>query len=264
MQRRRSMSRGDIIDIHVHLLGEPVLDGEFIKFAKDWQMQFATSCLGPDGDMIAEPTYAECVASNDLVLAQMAEYPELAFGMCYVNPRHGNQAIDEIRRCVRDGGMSGIKLWIACRCNEADVFPIAEEAISLGVPILQHSYIRLTDFIEGESQPDDIAFLANKYPQATIIMAHMALNWRIGVDAIKDCPNVVVDTCGFDPESGSIEYAINTLGIDRVLYGSDAPGRDILCQIGKVMAADICDADCMKILRGNAERLLSISGGMDL
>jgi len=46
-----------------------------------------------------------------------------------------------------------------------------------------------------------------------------------------------------------------------VLFGSDAPGRDILAQLGKVMAAGIPEPDREKILRGNAERLLGLNGG---
>ncbi|HEY3297212.1 MAG TPA: amidohydrolase family protein [Armatimonadota bacterium] len=248
------------MDVHVHLLGDAALDAEFLAFAREWQMKFATSCLGPYGDMIPVPTYDECVKSNDLVLAQIEACPDLAYGFCYVNPQHGQQAINEIRRCVRDGGMRGIKLWIACKCSDSQVFPIAEEAISLGVPILQHSYIRLEEMFPGESVPADVAVLAERYPELRIIMAHMGLNWRVGVSAIRDYQNVFVDTCGFDPEIGSVEYAADALGEDRVLYGSDAPGRDILCQMGKVMAADISESCRRKILLGNAEKLLGIEG----
>ena len=92
-------------------------------------------------------------------------------------------------------------------------------------------------------------------------MAHMALDWRYGVDCVADCPNVAVDTSGFDPETGSIEYAVAKLGADRVLYGSDSPGRDVLCQIGKVVAADIPERDRLQILHSNAERLLGLVRG---
>ena len=46
-----------------------------------------------------------------------------------------------------------------------------------------------------------------------------------------------------------------------MLYGSDAPGRDVLCQLGRVMAADISDDDRQKVLRLNAEKLLGLDGG---
>jgi len=255
------MQLASIFDIHVHLLGQPEMDAEFAAFAREWRMPFAISCLGPDGGMLADPTLDQCRRANDMILRLMQTEPELAHGFCYVSQAHEHQAIEEIRRCVRDGGMRGIKLWVAVKCNDARTFPIAEEAASLGVPILQHSYLRWEEILPGESKPPEIAELAARFPDTKIIMAHMAFRWREGVDAVTDDPNILVDTSGMDPELGSVEYAVEKLGTDRVLFGSDAPGRDILCQIGRVMAADISDTDREKILHLNAQRLLGLSGG---
>lgn len=252
---------GSIFDIHIHLMGEPVIDREFLDFAKEWRMPFATSCLGPEGHMLAYPTFEECVRCNDLVLDQMDQEPDLAYGFCYVSQEHGQRAVEEIRRCVRNG-MSGVKLWVAVKCSDERTFPIVEEAIGLDVPILQHSYLRWEEILPQESKPDEIAALARRYPEMTMIMAHMALRWREGIDAVKDCPNVLVDTSGSDPELGSVEYAVQELGVERVLFGSDGPGRDMLCQIGRVLAADISSEDREKVMRLNSERLLGIDGGV--
>lgn len=221
-------------------------------------MPFAVSCLGP-GSMLVYPTFEQCVQSNNMVLEMMREDPDLAYGFCYVSQAHGEQAVEEIRRCV-GAGMVGVKLWVAVKVNDPRTFPIAEEAIRLGVPVLVHSYLRWEEILADESKPDEIAELARRYPELKLIMAHMALRWREGVDSVADCPNIWVDTSGMDPELGSVEYAVEKLGVERVLYGSDAPGRDVLCQIGRVTAADISEADREKILRGNAEKLLGIGG----
>jgi uncharacterized protein len=245
-----------IFDIHAHLLGDALLDAEFLAFARAHGMRFGVSCLGPDGAMLARPTPDECRRANNRTLDLIAAEPVLAFGFCYVSALHPEAAIEEIRRCVRDGPMVGIKLWIAVPCTDERTDAIAAEATALGVPILQHAWVRIGEQLEGESTPEDVAILARRHPATTLIMAHMAFDWRRGVDAIADCPNVLVDTSGFDPEAGSIEHAVATLGADRVLYASDAPGRDVLCQIGKVLAADLSAEDRDKLLRGNAERLL--------
>jgi predicted TIM-barrel fold metal-dependent hydrolase len=250
-----------IFDFHVHLMAEPRQDAEFLAFAEEWRMPFATSCLGPDGAMLAYPTFEQCVRANDLVLDQMARHPDLAYGFCYVSQAHEHKSVEEIRRCVRDGGMRGIKLWVAVKCDAPRTFPIAEEAVSLGVPILIHSYLRWEEILPEESKPEHIVTLARRYPELQIIMAHMALRWREGIDAVADCPNISVDTSGCDPELGSVEYAVERLGAERVLFGSDAPGRDVLCQIGRVMAAGISDNDREKVLHLNAERLLGLEGG---
>ncbi len=254
------MERPAIFDIHVHVLGQPVLDAEFMEFAREWRMPFAASCLGADGAMLTDPTFDQCRKANDLVLRLMQTEPGLAHGFCYVSQAHDRQAVEEIRRCV-GAGMKGIKLWVAVKCNDERTFPIAKAAIDLGVPILIHSYLRWEETLPGESKPPEIAELAARYPALTIIMAHMAFRWKEGVDAVRDHPNIFVDTSGMDPELGSVEYAVRQLGVDRVLFGSDAPGRDVLCQIGRVMAADISPADRDTILHVNSEKLLGLTGG---
>jgi uncharacterized protein len=246
-----------LFDIHVHLLGDAGLDGEYLTFAREQRMRFGVSCLGPDGAMLARPTPDECRRANDRVLELMDVLPDLTFGFCYVSALYPDEALDEIRRCVRDGPMVGVKLWIAVPCIDARTDAIAREAASLGVPVLQHAWVRIGEKLEGESTPEDVAVLARRSPATTFIMAHMAFDWRKGVDAVAGCPNVLVDTSGFDPETGSIEYAVATLGASRVLYGSDAPGRDVLCQIGKVLAARIGEDDRRAILSGNTERLIA-------
>jgi hypothetical protein len=188
----------------------------------------------------------------------MEKDPDLFYGFCFVNPLHGQKAVQEIRRCITDNGMYGIKLWLGCVCTDPRVSPIIEESISLGVPILQHSWIR-EEMLPGESSPYDIAELAARYPEMRMIMAHMGYRWRPGVDAIRECPNILTDCCGGDPEMGQTEYAVQMLGADRVLYGSDAAERDVLLQISKVTSADITSEDREKVLHLNAERLLGLA-----
>ena len=50
--------------------------------------------------------------------------------------------------------------------------------------------------------------------------------------------------------------AVRELGARRVLYGSDASGRSFASQIGRVLGADISDADKRLILRENLRNLL--------
>jgi predicted TIM-barrel fold metal-dependent hydrolase len=59
-----------------------------------------------------------------------------------------------------------------------------------------------------------------------VVLAHVgrSFNHRTvrGLTAFTDRPNIVVDTSAItEPES--IKFALGTLGVDRVLYGSDYP-----------------------------------------
>jgi hypothetical protein len=91
-----------------------------------------------------------------------------------------------------------------------------------------------------------------------IIMAHLTGCGVRGVLAVKDCPNVVVDTSGAAPEAGLVEYAVAQLGAGRVLYGSDAPVRDFAVAIARITGSRLDARTQRMILHDNAHALLQL------
>ncbi|MCZ6636416.1 MAG: amidohydrolase family protein, partial [bacterium] len=159
-------------------------------------------------------------------------------------------------RCVGEGRMCGIKLWVARRATDPGLDPIMEKAVDLDVPVLQHAWIKTTGNLVGESFPADVADLARRYPEAKIVMAHLNGVGLRGIEDVADCPNIVVDTSGGDPESGMVEVAVEVLGADRVVYGSDAPIRHFGVSVGKVLGAGFPEQVQKEILWNNTARLL--------
>src|SRR6185369_10969736 len=118
-------------------------------------------------------------------------------------------------------GMVGIKLWVAVKASDPRVRAIAEHAVKLDVPLLQHVWIKAGGNFPGESTPDDVADLARAVPHARIIMGHLNGGGLRGIEAIAPYPNVVAETGGSEPERGIIEEAVRRLGSKRVVFGSD-------------------------------------------
>ena len=162
------------------------------------------------------------------------------------------------------GRMCGIKLWVARRAIDPGLDPIMERAVALDVPVLQHAWEKTTGNLIGESFPWDVADLARRHPTARIIMAHLNGCGFRGLEAVADCPNLVVDTSGGDPDSGMVEAAVNVLGTERVVYGSDAPIRHFAVQMGKTLGTDLSDAAKRDILWNNTARLLPDWAGVDV
>ena len=65
-----------------------------------------------------------------------------------------------------------------------------------------------------------------------------------------------MDPSGAAPEAGIVEFAVCQMGAERVLFGSDAPGRSYGVQLGKVLGADLTPGQRDLILFGNMERIL--------
>jgi len=194
---------------------------------------------------------------NDVVLKAMRDQPDLVIGYCTLNPMHGKRfCLEEIERCVVQGGMSGIKLWCAVIMSNAKVDCIAERAAELRIPILQHTWYKTVRKLRWESCPADVAECARRHPRTTIIMAHLRGCRFRGVDDIAECPNVVVETSGGDVEQGYLEYAARVLGEGRVLYGSDLPGRGAGKQLSSIAAASLSQTAQEKILGANALAIL--------
>lgn len=203
-----------------------------------------------------EPSVDQCRKANDYVLAMRDAAPDVFIPFCYLNPMYPKEAVAEIDRCVADAGMCGIKLWVARRATDLGLDLIMERAVALGIPVLQHAWIKTTGNLVGESFPADVADLARRHPKAKIVMAHLNGCGLRGIEDVADCPNVFVDTSGGDPESGMVERAVAVLGRERVLYGSDAPIRHFGVQLGKTLGTDLPDSVKQDILWNNAVRLL--------
>jgi predicted TIM-barrel fold metal-dependent hydrolase len=203
-----------------------------------------------------EPSVAECREANDYALRMREAAPEVFLPFCYVNPMYPDEAVEEIDRCVAGERMSGIKLWVARRATDPGLDPILERAVALGVPVLQHAWMKTTGNLVGESFPADVAGLAKRHPEARIVMAHLNGHGLRGIEDVVDCPNIFVDTSGGDPESGFVEIAVDALGPERVVYGSDAPIRHFGVQLGKTLGTHLPDAAKQDILWNNTARLL--------
>lgn len=253
------MTKIEIWDLHCHLAGvrgptpEERLD-KLLGFAD--RMGVARLCLSMGLELAQDPSPEKMRQENDEVLRAVRHAPARAFGLVYLNPNHTQASLDELNRCVRDGPMVGVKLWVAHRCHAAKLDPLIQRATELKAPVLQHTWLNMKGNLPGESTPRDFADLAARHPQATLLCGHVGGDWELGLRVIRPYPNVHADLAGSDPTAGFTEMAVRELGAERVLYGSDVSGRSFASQLGKVLGADLPDAARRLILAGNLKRLL--------
>jgi predicted TIM-barrel fold metal-dependent hydrolase len=203
------------------------------------------------------PTPEQVRIENDRVMEAVRHFPDRAYGSLYLSPGDVESSLKEFDRCIRDGPMVMIgELETDIRCNSPALDPLVERAISLNVPILQHTWTVSNGDGPGESTPLDLVELARRHPRGQFICGHTGGNWELGIRAIRETKNICAEIAGSDPTSGFTEMAVRELGAERVVYGSDVGGRSFASQIAKVLGAEISDKEKELILGGNLRRLL--------
>lgn len=252
-------SSDEIWDLHGHLAGLPQRTVEermhrLLEVAD--RMHIARLCVYMGLSFSYDPTPDEFRQENDDVLKALQVGGPRTLGFVYLNPKHPRESVDELNRCVQDGPMVGVKLWVATRADDANLDPIIQRATELQAVIFQHTWLKTTGNLPGESTPMELVRLAARHPDAKFICGHTGGNWEQGIRAIRSSPNIATDLAGSDPVSGFTEMAVRELGADRVLYGSDVPGRSFATQLAKVLGADLTDDSRRLILAGNLKRLL--------
>jgi predicted TIM-barrel fold metal-dependent hydrolase len=252
--------RTSIWDVHCHITSASGATPEdrlthLLGFADRLGIERLILSLGYP--LLENPTPQQLREENDQVLRALRHRPDRTLGFVYLNPNYPEFSLEEFDRCVRDGPMVGVKLWIARRCNSPALDPIVARAVSLKAPILQHTWLKAGGNGAGESTPYDLAELASRHPGAAFIDAHTGGDWEIGVRALRQARNVSTCIAGFDPTAGCVEMAVRELGAERVIYGSDAAGRSFASQLAKVMGAAIPEPSRRLILGGNLQRILA-------
>jgi predicted TIM-barrel fold metal-dependent hydrolase len=249
-----------IWDIHCHLSGFPGrTPEERMPVLLDYAARVGIDrvCISMGLVLATHATPEELRQQNDQVLAALAHHHDRAFGLCYVSGEHVEASLRELDRCIGDGPMVGVKLWVSRRASDPALDPIAARAGKLGAPILQHTWFKSDGTQEAdESTPSDLAALARRHPEAQFICGHCGGTWESGIRAVRSFKNIVVETAGFDPTTGFVEMAVRELGPERVVFGSDARGRSFGSQLGKVTGALVPEATKRLVLSGNLRRLL--------
>ena len=187
-------------------------------------------------------------AENDWTAAQIARYPDRLVGFCGIRPLL-DFAIAELRRCRRELGMKGIKMHF--RGSRVDVLNpehvekvrrVFQAANEEGMAIVVHSEARGT-YARAHAE----AFLEHLLPAAPDVPVQIAHLWggnqyraeplAVYAAAIAagdprtrnlyfDLTEIVPGAQGSEDALREITERLRQIGLDRVLYGSDATTAD--------------------------------------
>ena len=240
-----------IIDIHVHIWGSRLeQDKNEILKAMD---RYGIDRVYVSGLQSKISDESEIDFLNAAVAQFMHQHPERIGGAVYVNPAHKN-VMDVIKRATQEQGFEMIKLWCCTYGDDPAVDPIMDYAEANGLPVLFHSFKKSTKQAENETTGVHVANIARRHPKTKILMAHFGGSCYHGIPCIRDLPNVWSDQSGTPFMAEELDYALENIGAERMLFGSD---NAFLSNIGQVLGADLTQQQRDMIFYQNAQKLLN-------
>lgn len=191
---------------------------------------------------------------NDWVAEFVRARPGRFLGYCYVNPNYPEAMIAEIDRCFDELGFAGFKIHVSWNDYPYDgerYAPLYEYAAARGLPILAHTW--------GDEAVRQLARMARQHPGASFIAGHSgAGDVSINIEEALRTPNLLLEITYSGGTPRMTERLVREVGADRIMFGSDTVLFAASHQVGKVVFADILEADKAAILGGNARRVFGL------
>jgi predicted TIM-barrel fold metal-dependent hydrolase len=188
-------------------------------------------------------------------------------GMVCVDPGEPELSVEKMVKWIRNGPCVGIKYAGHGRHEFRVSHPKNDAIISLAAElnaiIYVHTWLKVGGTprepgggnLSGEATPTDLVTLAKRFPTVPLICGHSGGDWELGIRAIREQPNILLEFAGSDPHSGAVDLAVKELGADRIVWGGHVPSRSYATELSKVLDADLTYGQRMLILGGNLRRI---------
>ena len=207
----------------------------------------------------------EMAGDNRAIYEGARAHPDRIIPFGGVNPRLGLQeAMTELRRCIQEYGMRGIKLNGARDGYAIDdprlSLPLVDSIAEAGLVLAFHC--GANDF--ERTHPFRITKVSQRHPDLPVLIVHMGGS---GQPSLHDA---VIEFAAQHPTwtlvDSEADYrktleAIRVLGPERVAYGSDCPFTPMRTEwaIRQAVYQDMTEAERALILGGNVARVLRLA-----
>ncbi|MDA0204758.1 MAG: amidohydrolase family protein [Acidobacteria bacterium] len=248
----------------------------------------------PGPDVFGKDGMTAARICNDWIGDLGRKHPKRFAGLIVLPLQNMNESLKELDRCVNRLGMKGILLY----SNLAEKFPdedefreLFAEAERMDIPILLHPAHPVTfEQTKGRSLMAGLglmfdtsialariimAGILDQYPKLKLVcphvggtlpylvgrLDHQALVLKRGAENITRAPSEYLRHIYLDavsPIPMAIQYGIDFVGVDRMLYSSDHPWVDPKTIGGHLQSLGLPPADEAKIFGGNARQLFKL------
>ncbi len=257
----------EIIDFHVHPFNDPKYnicshqDVCEMNADKSKEMFRALGVTKICGSVIGEKDESGAIPwegikeCNNVALELRDYYGDFYVPGFHVHPDHIDESIAEIHR-MKNEGVKLVGELVPYYCGWSDY---SCEGFSVLLDEIGKHNMIVNFHSKGEDEMDemvrnhkDVLFVAAHPGEYKAFMRH--------IERMKLSENYYLDLSGYGIfRHGMLRKAIDTFGIDRILFGSDFPTCNAAMYVGGVLLDElITDTEKEKIFSLNAKRILGI------
>lgn len=250
----------NIFDCHLHCPSEKGEEWQWYKVTRSFDdfVQYLDRTGVHKGIINSQRSYGtkpEDFIAGNREAARFAEKSGNRFiGACVVNPMYIEESLREIEYCHDQLGF----VWVGELCNYMVPYLYSIPEFKM---LVDH-IVKLDMVLALHTEHGEMEFIAQNFPEATIAFAHFGDDHEYQdifkrIDMVAKNSNFYLDTSGYGHDRvGVLEYAIKTIGPDRILFGSDFSINDPGTVIARINNAFITQEQKQKIFAGNLQVLL--------
>lgn len=209
-----------------------------------------------------------CRQGNEYLLSEAARCPNRFIPFVTVPPGAGDAALGEIERAAA-GGARGVGELMpdgqGVRPEDEAMDAVVALATALGLIVLIHASEPVGHRYPGKgtSTPDRLLTLIERHPRARFILAHAGGGlpfYHLLPEVAAATQNVWYDTAAapllYRPEV--YRRLVDLVGVERVLFASDAPLIGLRRPLAHFAAAPLTDGERRAVGGGNLAQLLGV------
>ncbi len=175
---------------------------------------------------------------NDKIAEMVEARSDRLIGFACVDPWKGRSAVKELERCVRELGLTGLKLHPGVQAfypNDKRFYPLYEKCIELDVPVLIHGGLTAIGMgLKGglgvkmtHTNPLYVDEVASELSELRVFISHPAWPWvEEQIAVVMHKGNVYMDLSGWYPRyfPATLKTYLNTRFLeDKCFFGTDYP-----------------------------------------
>jgi len=238
-----------VVDFHVHYASK--WNGMNIVVADNDEMIRMAERVGVDWLVVNGCILPDLGPANDAVAALASRRPDRVIGFASTNP-YQHDMVAEVRRCFDELGMRGVKLHVM-HDRYTTPRPIASYTEEWDALFAYLSERRAPVLFHGVVTEKMIA----DWPEVPFVCAHGVGSVET-MDRMARYPNFYVDTAWTQNPAWAVTRAVDILGTERVVWGTDAPLVDFSHRLGVVLDTELTESQMRQVLGLNAARLMGL------